>query len=119
MTGKEWSNLLLILAGVIFVMCLLISPALVDSWASNMAKNHETYNMDKLVAGKIEKTMDCYGYPVTTLSNFDMNKISSFYLFNDLGQHISTQYLREDVTYTLYKIRLVGSFYYLECEGKQ
>ena len=97
-----------------------MSPLWLDTWASNMAKNHEIQNMDKLAMGKIERTFDCYGYSVTRLSDLDMNKTSVGYFnfFNDAGQHIEIKYLRSDVTYTLYKIHLWGNWYYLECEGE-
>jgi len=110
-----WKTILLVVCCLLCFVCLT-SPAWLDTWASNIVKNHETYNMDKIAMGKIERTIDCYGYPTIKLSNMDMNKV--LYVFNDSGNHIDAKYLREDVTYTLYKIRLWGNWYYLECGGE-
>ena len=114
MTGKDWINFCLILVGIIVLTCVFLSPVLASEWASNIVKNHETHYMDKLATGKIDRSIDCYGYSATKLSDLNMDKITGLF-FNDAGQRIEIRYLRTDVIYTLYKIRLLGSFYYLEC----
>lgn len=118
MTGKDWLILGFTVLGALCLICLFLSPVLMETWAINIIKNREIHNMDKLVTGKIERSLDCYGYSATKLSNWDMDKMHGVVL-NDVGQRIDLKYLRTDVTYALYKVGVLGglSFYYLECEG--
>jgi hypothetical protein len=117
-TGVNWLYCCLSIVVALLFVGLLTSPGWLNEWAGNIVRNHEFNNMDKLTTGKIERTLDCYGYSVTKLSSVDMDKITGVFL-NYAGQHIDIKYLRTDVEYTLYKVRSWGNFYYVECEGAE